>query len=609
MNSKEVVGDMVSTSAPVLNSVSTLPADPALATPLPTPLPTPLATPLATPLPTPLPTPLAKPFAKPLRTPSALATVVLPTVEDLLRACERSSAEGRHREGAAQAEEILARPDASAVQQAQVRELLALHRLRLGDFKEAVQQGLLALEALTSSGDLLRQSKVHCTLALAFTDTGLKEQALQHVLAAIEAARDCGNTTAEFWALSRSSTVHGSMGDLARGVELGRQALALSRTLDDPEVNFVALNNLSDSCLEAARVQRVQGLNPSPTLHWGLSLVREAVAVAHAQGHTFFETIALTNLVSILIELDEHDEAREQAGRSKALANVNGFHNLEVNNDAQLAEVVRAEGHLDDATAMMEAQLADPSLDNDPPLLIRLHESLFEMHKESGRFERALAHHEKLHALTLNMTTQTAEIQSQMLINTMGIEQANHEAERSQLEAEMLRIRAEELEQQANTDPLTRLPNRRALDRELPNLMDRAQDLAQPLCAAMIDMDHFKRVNDVHGHGIGDQVLAEMATLLRGVTRESDLAVRVGGEEFLLVLADTSPAQAEKVCERLIASVRGFAWGDLAEGLACTASVGLAARQTSESVAQWLARADAALYAAKNGGRDRVVAA
>lgn len=578
VNLNEVVGDVVSAS--VLNPEPTLPADPVLST------------------------------GPVLPTDPVLQTgPALPTVEELLRVCERSSADGRHREGAAQAEEILARPDATAVQQAQVRELLALHRLRLGDFEAAVQQGLLALEALTVSGDLLRQSKVHCTLALAFTDTGLTEQALRHVLSALEAARACGNTTAEFWALSRSSTVHGAMGDTARGVELGRQALTLSRALNDPEVNFVALNNLADSCLEAARVQRAQGLNASPTLHWGLALVREAVVVAHAQGHSFYETIALTNLVSILIELNEHDEAREQAGRSKALAGIHGFRNLEVNNDAQLAEVVRAEGRIDDAIAMMEAQLADPSLEDDPPLLIRLHESLFEMHKVGGRFEQALQHHEKLHALTLKMTTQTAEIQSQMLINTMGIEQANHEAERSQLEADMLRIRAEELDYQAHTDPLTRLPNRRALDRELPQLVDRSDDLTQPLCAAMVDMDHFKRVNDVYGHGTGDQVLAAMATLLRGVTRECDLAVRVGGEEFLLVLADTTPEQAEQICERLIASVRGYAWRDLADGLACTVSMGLASRDASESVGHWLARADTALYAAKNGGRDRVVAA
>ncbi|TFB90024.1 diguanylate cyclase [Cryobacterium sp. HLT2-28] len=531
------------------------------------------------------------------------------TIEDLLDASERLSAAGRHLDGAVAAEEALATPGIIPVQQAQAREMLALHRLRLGDYQASVQNGLLALEYWTVSGDLLRQSKVHCTLALAYTDTGLTEQALSHAVPALEAARACGSLLAEFWALTRASTVHGAMGDGVRGVDLGRQALALSRTLDDTDASLAAVNNLGDSCLELARAQREDDLDPSQALQEGLVLMREAVAMAHARGHSFFETIALTNLVSILIELDEHDEAREKAHRCTDLARANGFRTLEVNVDAQLAEVVRAEGNLDEATAMMDAQLADPSIDEDPQLQIRLHQALYEMHKQRRRFEGALGHCEKLHALTLKRMTQTAGLQSQLLINTLEVEQARHEAERSQLEAEVQRVRAEELDDQAHTDPLTRLPNRRALDRELPLLMDRARDLSQPLCAAMIDFDNFKLVNDEYGHAIGDLVLTTMAEMLRAVTRASDLAVRVGGEEFLLVFGNTELDQAVLACDRLLASVRDYTWGDVAVGLTCTVSVGLAALQPAERVSHWLERADVALYGAKHRGRDRVVIA
>ncbi|MBG6058953.1 diguanylate cyclase (GGDEF)-like protein [Cryobacterium sp. MP_M5] len=530
-------------------------------------------------------------------------------IEDLLDASERLSAAGSHLDGAAAAEAALATAGISPVQQAHAREMLALHRLRLGNYQESVQNGLLALEYWTASGDLLRQSKVHCTLALAYTDTGLPEQALSHAVPALEAARASGSQLAEFWALTRASTVHGAMGDTARGVEVGRQALALSRTLDDTEARYIAVNNLGDSCLEAARAQRRNDCDPSQALQEGLGLIREAVALAHARGHSFFETIALTNLVSILIELDEHDEAREKAHRCKDLAHVNGFRNLEVNVDAQLAEVVRAEGDLDAATAMMDAQLACPTIDEDPQLQIRLHQALYEMHKQRGHFGEALHHYERLHALTLKMTTQTAGLQSQLLINTLEVEQARHEAERSQLEAEVQRVRAEELDDQAHTDPLTRLPNRRALDRELPLLMDRARDLSQPACAAMIDFDNFKLVNDEYGHAIGDVVLTAMAEMLRAVTRESDLAVRVGGEEFLLVFGNTELDQAVLACERLLTSVRDYTWDDVAVGLTCTVSAGLAALHPAERVSRWLERADVALYAAKHRGRDQVVTA
>ncbi|TFD03247.1 GGDEF domain-containing protein [Cryobacterium sinapicolor] len=543
-----------------------------------------------------------------------------PSIDELLAECERSSAGGRHLDGVAQAEAVLARAGATLLQQAQARGILALHRLRLGDYEASVHQGLLALDFLNGTDDLLRQSKVHCTLTLAYSDTGLYEPALRHALAALETARGSGSALAEFWALSRSSMVHEGMGEAERGLELGRQALALARTIDDPEASFVGLNNLGDSLLELAQAQKAQNAqaqnsqpqnsqaqNAQMSLNQALLLVREAVAVAHAQRHNFYESIARTNLVSILIELGEHEEAREQAGRSRRLAKAHGFRSLEENNDAQLAEVARAEGDIDGATAMMNAQLLVAALDDDPALHIKLQQALFEMHKECGRFEQALEHVEILHALILKRTTDTAGIQSQMLINTLGIEQARHDAERSQLDAARLRIRADDLDVQANTDPLTRLPNRRALDRRLPRLMGRSRDTRQSICVAMIDMDHFKRVNDEHGHATGDQVLNAMAGLLRAVTRDSDMAVRVGGEEFLLVFADTSLECAEQACERLLSSVRGHHWEALAPGLACTVSVGLAELAPGETVAGWLARADAALYQAKDSGRDQLV--
>lgn len=537
-----------------------------------------------------------------------------PSIDELLAECERSSAGGRHLDGVGQAEAVLARAGATLLQQAHARELLALQRLRLGDYEASVHQGLLALDFLNGTDDLLRQSKVHCTLTLAYSDTGLYEPALRHALAALETARGSGSALAEFWALSRSSMVHEGMGESERGLELGRQALALARTIDDPEASFVGLNNLGDSYLELAQAQSAQGENTQGesaqmSLKQALLLVREAVAVAHAQQHNFYESIARTNLVSILIELGEHEEAREQAGRSRRLAKAHGFRSLEENNDAQLAEVARAEGDIDGATAMMNAQLLVAALDDDPALHIKLQQALFEMHRECGRFEQALEHFEILHALILKRTTDTAGIQSQMLINTLGIEQARHDAERSQLDAARLRIRADDLDVQANTDPLTRLPNRRALDRRLPRLMGRSRDTRQPICVAMIDMDHFKLVNDEHGHATGDQVLNAIASLLSAVTRDSDMAVRVGGEEFLLVLADTTLERAQQACERLLTSVRRYQWGALAAGLACTVSVGLAELAPGETVADWLARADAALYQAKDSGRDQLVTA
>ncbi|MDJ0376413.1 diguanylate cyclase [Cryobacterium sp. PH31-L1] len=528
------------------------------------------------------------------------------SVGDLLASSKRASSQGDHRRGADQAEEALARSEATAEQQAGAHELLMLHRLRLGDYQSSVKHGLLALEYFTANGNLLATSNVHCTLALAFSDTALNETALHHVLGAVETARACANPTAEFWALSRSSLVHGAMGDAERAVDLGKQALALAETLHDPDTSFTALNNLGDTYLTIARTMLSRQEVASQPFAEGLILMREAVGLAQEQQNPFREAIARTNLVSLLIGLGQLDEAREQGRQGKALSKLHGYRSLEIDIDAQLAELVRASGCFEEATAMMEAQLANPDVDDEPALLAKLHRSLYEMHKAGGRFAQALAHHERLYAVTLLTTVQTAGLQAQMLINTIEIEHARHEVERFQLEVRVERSRAEELDDQANTDPLTGLLNRRALDRELPWMTGRAENDRRPLCAAMIDFDHFKQVNDAHGHAMGDQVLTVMASMLRTITRGTDLAVRVGGEEFLLVLADTSLAEASAVCDRLMTSVRAYDWNALALGLACRVSVGLAAFGSHESASGWLARADAALYEAKSTGRDRV---
>jgi diguanylate cyclase (GGDEF)-like protein len=537
-----------------------------------------------------------------LRAPAA----ALPTIDELLEESRQAAVSGLHRDGARCAETVLARPEVTPTQQAHARAILAQHRLRLGDFEASVHNGLLALEYLSTSGDLLGQSRVHSTLALAFTETALNEAALRHVVAALDAARACGDVTAEFWALSRSSMVHEAMGDTQRGLELGRRALDLARTVDDSEAGFAALNNLGDTCQVVAREQRTQGLDADAALHEARDYMLEAVELANAHGHAYWETVARNNMVGIMTDLGEYAEAREQASRAKVIAKTNGYRNLEVSIDVQLAEVVRAEGSFALATSMMDSQLADPDLEEYPVLLTRLHRALYEMHKASGRFEESLRHHEALHVLVLHGTTEAAGLQSQMLINTLEIEQALHEAERSQHEAELQRIRAEEADLQAHTDPLTQLPNRRALDRHLPPLIDRALDYQQPLCVAMVDFDHFKRVNDVHGHATGDLVLTAMAEMLRAAVRDSDLAVRVGGEEFVLVFGNTNLDEATRACERLLAAVREHHWEGLATGLSCTVSAGVAELLPNECIPDWLGRADAALFAAKHAGRDQV---
>jgi diguanylate cyclase (GGDEF)-like protein len=153
------------------------------------------------------------------------------------------------------------------------------------------------------------------------------------------------------------------------------------------------------------------------------------------------------------------------------------------------------------------------------------------------------------------------------------------------------------LESIARTDDLTGLPNRRAWEEQLPREVIRASRSRQPLCVAMVDLDHFKRFNDERGHQAGDRLLKEAAAEWEEALRATDILARYGGEEFALALPACPPDEALAVVERLRAATP--------EEQTCSA--GIAHWDGSESAAALLGRADGALYEAKRLGRDRSV--
>ena len=160
----------------------------------------------------------------------------------------------------------------------------------------------------------------------------------------------------------------------------------------------------------------------------------------------------------------------------------------------------------------------------------------------------------------------------------------------------------------AEYDELTGLLNRRGMANRFKRLLDRARrDGAPQINLAIIDMDHFKAINDRFGHAAGDQVLVELAKRLAALVRPNDLCVRLGGEEFAVfwtgVPADMAAAMAERI--RLAISIRPF---QTREGLLrCSVSIGLCRMKPEESLDDFIDRADQALYVAKEGGRNKVV--
>ena len=165
------------------------------------------------------------------------------------------------------------------------------------------------------------------------------------------------------------------------------------------------------------------------------------------------------------------------------------------------------------------------------------------------------------------------------------------------------------LERISLTDPLTLAFNRRYLDRRLSEEIKRSRRFDRPLCLAVIDLDHFKKVNDTHGHHCGDALLRETAFIFRTNVREHDIVIRTGGDEFVLLMPDTDLRAAKRALGRLMGIMGSQDIViDEDEGLSAriTMSIGVSQLRKKDISKVLLDRADAAMYKAKKAGRNRI---
>jgi diguanylate cyclase len=161
----------------------------------------------------------------------------------------------------------------------------------------------------------------------------------------------------------------------------------------------------------------------------------------------------------------------------------------------------------------------------------------------------------------------------------------------------------------ASEDYLTGTLNRRGMEEALEREFSRADRHNTSLCIAMMDIDHFKKINDALGHSTGDDALAHFAKVIKNVKRATDVLARYGGEEFIIILPNTEQEDAIKVIERVQRKLTKEFFMHSDERVVITFSAGVAQRIGEETPDEIIPRADAALYAAKNSGRNRVMAA
>jgi two-component system cell cycle response regulator len=177
--------------------------------------------------------------------------------------------------------------------------------------------------------------------------------------------------------------------------------------------------------------------------------------------------------------------------------------------------------------------------------------------------------------------------------------------------ADSLRENVQAAIEMAIIDPLTGLNNRRYLESHLATLLDQAAHKGRPLSLMILDIDHFKAVNDTHGHNAGDEILKGFSARIRKTVRTADLVCRLGGEEFVVVMPDTSLVVATRIAERVrsVIEAESFPLDEQSGAIPVTVSIGLADRGLDANPDALFKRADRALYASKTSGRNRVTAA
>jgi diguanylate cyclase (GGDEF)-like protein len=481
---------------------------------------------------------------------------------------------------------------------------VSVHR---GDLHNGIALAVDAGQQADRSDDLEARAEVAALRALLSFLTGSYVEAVAEAQAAVALADRHGDRELRLFVHRMTCPVFGNLGsDNVR--EHFEQTLALAA--DDPRERALSHNDLAMQLAEQGNLASAEG-----ELAHAFGLVRELPNARFAQ--------AVLHITSAELRL---------AGADPQGALVDSRRGLELltqeahPNPYLLAAAIQAQvqgllalGDLDGAQELGDRTLETLG-DRVPRTRSMILTLLADALRQAGRLEEAyttLAHaseleHDAFRELVElqsgldRATRETAEARRHsdtLMARNRELTHAHAALERRSGELERVQ---EQLIDQAERDWLTGLHNRRFLARQLSEL-DRGR-AAGPVSIAILDIDNFKAINDRFGHSVGDRVLVEVARVLEWLQGHDDIVVRSGGEEFIAVMPDTGERAAVTRCEQVRARILQHAWAAIAPGLSVSVSIGVGATTETAHLRSVLEEADGHLYAAKRGGRNRVIA-
>jgi diguanylate cyclase (GGDEF)-like protein len=480
--------------------------------------------------------------------------------------------------------------------------------LKMARYELGIGFTRIAAAIWQARGDTARFARSCSLLAEFLADIGAPDAAAmaERALAAAEA---CG----EPWALASASMRMGLVLSMAREPE---QALpfaerSVSVCREAGLVFPVTLINLAEALaltgIQAAAADDRERL--AGCIARAVALTREALAQARAAGDGWLARLALNNIAYYSLEVGDI------AAATAALAEVPetvGEPTARCNSVYLMvsAKVLAAQGAYAAARAKLETCLEGLRALDYLEMECLCLGLLADVLERLSLFEEALAAHRRYHACFVKKASEGAQRLARVAAHESETRALRDAAGRAQsLAAQLmhsnseLALESERLLQASFEDVLTGLPNRRRLDIGLadPGL------IAGSYGVAMVDVDHFKQINDRYSHLVGDAVLREIGRIFGRLARRDDLAVRYGGEEFALIIRHANAGLVMWVAERLRVGVAAADWGRICKGLSVTVSIGVALSDEAAGPEDTLRLADARLYAAKRAGRNSVV--
>ena len=467
---------------------------------------------------------------------------------------------------------------------------------------------------------------VHVALSLGYRFIGLLEPALKWHYQAVDTARDTGDSLLLASTLCNLGGYHGDLHNPEEGCGLLEQGLDLASACEaDRTTVIIAINltqnygaqgrhtealQLAERYLTVQRYSLAMG-NPEPQIPLSLALAYANAGRAEDAQRTFERARAL-------LVRGKHDDGTPQVFWSYVESRIA----LVAGEPARAAQIA-----IDTLEQLNENEVDSPSD------LMQLHATAAAACEMMGDDRRALFHERRRAIIRERLAKLGAHVAS--LTHTIRHELDTTRAERdrimtlhAELEREHKRLASlndvltaqiaenlrlhDELKEQSYRDALTGLHNRRYLYERGPRLLETSLEQGVPLCLAMLDLDHFKRLNDLHGHVVGDHVLVALGRLLREGLREGDIVCRIGGEEFAMILPASTAAVAQDRLKKMLSACAQLraAEGEQEIPSDLTFSAGIVeAPAHGTTIDALMIASDRLLYKAKNNGRARIESA